>query len=64
MSFALSRRCLEVIFQQGPPKVKVTLRGRSSKDNISGLLHISKMVEDSFIKFCTNIKHHQTMCIE
>ena len=57
----LSRPCAEVIFQQCLTKVKVTLRGQSSKDNILCLLLISKTIEDLFMKFCPNINHHQTI---
>ena len=49
--FALLKRRADVIFQQCPTKVKVTLRGQSSKDNISCPLHISKTVEDLSINF-------------
>ena len=59
--FAKSRQGAEVIFQQCPTKVMVTLKGRRSIDKISCPLHISKTVEDLFMKFYTNIKHHQTI---
>ena len=62
--FALSRQCAEVLFYQCLTKIKVTLRGRSSKDNISCPLHILETDEDLLMKFCTTIKYHQMMCRE
>ena len=56
----LSRQCAELIFQPCLTKVTVTLRGQSSNDNILCQLPCRKTVEDLFMKFCTNIKHHQT----
>ena len=43
-------------------KVKVTLQDQSSNGNISCPHYNFKIVQDFFIKLCTNIRHDQTTC--